>query len=34
MNKCCIDDEGNSFGWGAVLDYLDIGWRDIPDKEQ
>lgn len=33
MNRCCIDDEGNAFGWGKVLDYLDIGWRDIPDKK-
>lgn len=31
MNNCCVDEDGNAFGWGAVLDYLGIGWRDIPD---
>ena len=30
MNKCCINENGNQFGWGTVLDYLEIGWRDIP----
>lgn len=31
MNKCCIDDNGNPFGWGTVLDYIGIDWRDTPD---
>ena len=28
MNKCCVDENGQPFGWGFVLDYLGIGWRD------
>lgn len=26
MNKCCVDDSGNKYGWGKVLDYLEIEW--------
>lgn len=28
MNKCCKDDNGELYGWGRVLDYLSIPWRD------
>lgn len=28
MNKCCVDEEGVRYGWGRVLDYIDIPWRD------
>lgn len=28
MNRCCTDDEGNKYGWGKVLDYIGIPWRD------
>lgn len=28
MNKCCTDDEGIQYGWGRVLDYIGIPWRD------
>lgn len=28
MNRCCVDENGNLYGWGFVLDYLGIGWRD------
>ena len=31
MNRCCFDENGTPYGWGKVLDYLGIGWRDIPD---
>lgn len=31
MNRCCLDENGTPYGWGKVLDYLGIGWRDIPD---
>jgi len=27
MKKCCHDENG-LFGWGRVLDYLDIPWED------
>ena len=30
MNKCCVDEKGNRFGWGVVLDYIGIEWRDEP----
>lgn len=30
MNKCCTDENGNPYGWGLVLDYLEIDWKDIP----
>lgn len=28
MNRCCIDDDGIKYGWGRVLDYIGIPWRD------
>lgn len=28
MNKCCKHDDGTPFGWGEVLDYIGIHWRD------
>lgn len=28
MNKCVKDADGNPFGWGHVLDYIGIPWRD------
>lgn len=28
MNRCCKDDEGELYGWGRVLDYIGIPWRD------
>ena len=28
MNKCCTDDDGVKYGWGRVLDYIGIPWRD------
>ena len=27
MNKCCIDKDGNKYGWGLVLDYIGVEWR-------
>ena len=30
MNKCCVNEKGNRFGWGVVLDYIGIEWRDQP----
>ena len=28
MNKCCVDDDGIKYGWGRVLDYIGIPWKD------
>lgn len=28
MTKCCKHEDGTPFGWGEVLDYLSIPWRD------
>ena len=30
MNRCCVDEDGNPFGWGKVLDYIGIEWREPP----
>jgi hypothetical protein len=28
MNKCCEDADGTKYGWGRVLDYIGVEWRD------
>ena len=28
MNSCCVDDDGIRYGWGRVLDYLGIPWKN------
>lgn len=28
MNSCCTDEDGQKYGWGRVLDYIGIPWRD------
>lgn len=28
MNRCCKHEDGTPFGWGEVLDYIGIDWRD------
>lgn len=28
MLKCCKHDDGTEYGWGEVLDYIGIPWRD------
>lgn len=28
MNRCCKDPDGTLYGWGRVLDYIGVGWRD------
>lgn len=31
MYKCCTDLEtGETYGWGRVLDYIGVGWEDVP----
>lgn len=27
MNHCCKDENGNDYGWGMVLDYIGVEWR-------
>lgn len=26
MYRCCVDEDGNCYGWGRVLDYIGIDW--------
>lgn len=26
MHRCCVDDAGQPFGWGKVLDYIGVRW--------
>lgn len=33
MNRVCTDENGEPYGWGRVLDYIGVGWRDIPQSE-
>lgn len=28
MYRCCKDADGTPFGWGRVLDYIGVGWRE------
>ncbi|NFR85698.1 hypothetical protein FDE85_02645 [Clostridium botulinum] len=33
MYDCVIDPEtGEKFGWGKVLDYIGVGWNDMPEN--
>ena len=35
MYRCCTDTEtGEKFGWGRVLDYIGVGWEDIPEGSE
>ena len=27
MNRVCTDENGNKYGWGLVLDYIGVDWR-------
>lgn len=34
MNGCVTDQEtGEKYGWGRVLDYIGVEWRDIPAQQ-
>ena len=33
MNKVCKDDSGEEYGWGRVLDYIGIPWKDCPTEK-
>ena len=28
MERCCKHEDGTPYGWGEVLDYIGIPWRD------
>ena len=28
MNEVCVDENGERYGWGRVLDYIGVPWRD------
>lgn len=31
MRRCCVDPETDErYGWGRVLDYIGVGWEDVP----
>lgn len=31
MYRCCTDSEtGEKYGWGRVLDYIGVEWKDVP----
>ena len=32
MKKVCTDENGQKYGWGRILDYIGIGWEDIPEQ--
>ena len=32
MNKCCTDENGEPYGWGLVLDYIGVGWKEEQTK--
>ena len=34
MYKMVTDPEtGEQYGWGRVLDYIGVGWEDIPETQ-
>ena len=34
MYKCCTDPEtGEKYGWGRVLNYIGVGWEDMPEVQ-
>lgn len=34
MNRCCTDADGKKYGWGRVLDWIGVPWRnEVPTEE-
>lgn len=34
MYRCCTDPKtGERYGWGRVLDYIGVGWEDVPQVQ-
>lgn len=32
MKHVCLDENSEWYGWGRVLDYIGIGWEDVPEQ--
>ena len=32
MKHVCRDENGDWYGWGRVLDYIGVGWEDVPEQ--
>ena len=32
MNHVCQDVDGNWYGWGRVLDYIGVEWKNAPGQ--
>ena len=33
MYRCCTDSHGQPYGWGRVLDYIGVKWKDVPPEQ-
>lgn len=33
MYRCVTDQDGKQYGWGRVLDYIGVGWENLPDTD-
>lgn len=33
MKRCCVDEDGSEYGWGRVLDYIGIEWKNVPNEQ-
>lgn len=34
MYRCCTDENGQKYGWGRVLDWIGVGWRNEVPEDQ
>ena len=34
MYECCTDSNGEKYGWGRVLDYIGVAWKDYPETNE
>lgn len=32
MRHVCMDQDGNWYGWGRVLDYIGVEWENKPGQ--
>lgn len=32
MYRCCVDENGEPYGWGRVLDYIGVEWENEPGQ--
>ena len=33
MYRCCTDENGEKYGWGRILDWIGVGWENLPDTD-